>query len=554
MSQLRKQKEKWEKIVKKITKLAVAGAILGLLAFGVFYLYQEFFAKKPPESFIPENPTSFVSINFKRTPDQEEIIKALEKRLGSENLFENTIKGMIFPDLSEEELALPEEEKIKSWLGEKIGVGHIYVSPTVSLSVFILELKNQDLAEKFLQTFSANLQKKGNVVSTKSFRNTEVTTVTGQTELAFAIKTGYLLISSRSDGIEKMIDVKDGRFSSLAKSRDYYLTKNKVKAKKALAFAYLDTFEFLKILYQATNAQDKDIFTRLEALKSKNYLGLSVIPQEDGLKITGFTKKEADENRESKTTKPFFDKKIPKDLIVSFEGKDLRPFLEDLLAGQDLKAEEAAKKELIFRAFELETGLNLKEDLFSLFGDQYSIILLPSLDKIEAGLIAKINSKLDPSKKLGKIEETTADLLNKYIIKDENKKVNFTEHSIKETKYRYLNLPDQYQVDIAYALLPDYLVLATSKETLENLLETLTGQKDALSQNESYQNALKKLSVKKTNQIIFVDARNLLKFANHYIHFDYEKLDKRIKEIDSLIISHEDKRQGSFFECFLKIK
>ncbi|MEW6407259.1 MAG: DUF3352 domain-containing protein [Patescibacteria group bacterium] len=557
MSQFRKQQKKREHTIKKLTKLAAAFVIFGLLILGTVFFYQEFFAKKPPENFIPEFPTSFISVNFKRDPDQDEIIKKLGLRLGDENIFENTLKNIIFPNLNEEELDLTEEEKIKSWLGEKIGIGHIYISPQVGISIFILDLKNQDLAKKFLQRFSDNLGKRGNVIAKEAFRDAEITEISGQTQLAYAINSGYLLISSGSDGIKKMIDTRAGRFPSLAQSRDYYLTKKRVAAKSAIAVAYLDTMEFLKIIYQATSGQkNQQILDTMGALGQKRYLGLSITPQEDRIKILGFTKKESEKEFKFRKTKPFFDQKIPKDLIASFEGKDLKPILEGLLMGnqEGTKPEEIAKKELFFRAFELETGLNLENDLFSLFNSHYVFTLLPSSEKIEAGLITEIKNQPDVLKKLSKLEETATALLNKYVVKEENKKVNFTEHSFGKTNYRYLNLPDQYQIDISYAVLPDYLVLATSKETLEKLLAAITGTEEVLSNNPSYQNAVAQLSKKDSHQIIFIDGQNLLKFINRYIRFDYEKLDKKAKAIESLVINHEEKSTGSFFESFLKIK
>lgn len=557
MSQFRKQQKKREQTIKKLTKISTVFVIFCLLVLGVIFFYQEFFAKKLPENFIPESPTSFISINFKRNPDQDEIIKKLGAKLGNENIFENTLKNIIFPNLNEEELDLTEEEKIKSWLGEKIGIGHIYINPQVGLSVFILDLKNQDLAKKFLQRFSDNLKKRGNVITKEAFRDTEITEISGQTQLAYAINSGYLLISLRSDGIKKIIDTRAGRFPSLGQSRDYYLTKKRVVAKSAIAFAYLDTIEFLKIIYQtASDQKNQQILNTMEALGQRKYLGLSIIPQEDGIKILGFTKKGSEKELKFKKTKPFFDQKVPKDLIVSFEGKNLKPILEGLLIGgqEGAKPEETAKKEFFFRAFELETGLNLKNDLFSPFNSRYVFILLPSSEKIKAGLITEIKNQSDVLKKLSKLEETTVSLLNKYVIKEESKKVNFTEHSFGKTSYRYLNLPDQYQIDISYAVLPDYLVLATSKETLEKLLAIMAGTEEVLSDNLSYQNAIAQLSKKDSHQIIFIDGQNLLKFINRYIRFDYEKLDKKAKAIESLVINHEEKSTGSFFESFLKIK
>lgn len=555
MSQLRKQREKQEKKSKIIITGGISLIIILLLAGGVYFLYQEFFAPKPPESFIPSDPTSFISINLKQNPDQNETIKKLGARLGDENLLENTIKSIIFPGLNEDELQLPDEEKIKSWIGVKIGLSNFKVSPTTSLSAFIIELKNPELAKKFLHTFEENLKKQGNVVETEDFRNTKITNVKGHTELAYAINYNYLLISQKSDGIKKMIDTRAGRFDSLNGARDYYITKRKVKAKNSLAFGYLDTVEFLKIIYSfSTKNVDTNILNTLGAINKNDYLGISVIPEENGAHIIGFTKKEEKTEKSADKTKLTFDKIIPEDITASFEGKNLKPFLEDMIFGEaNLKQETLANKELIKKGLQLETGVDLENDFLSLFDNPYVIAVFPASDKLDAGIILDVKKEKELLKKLGNVENAATNLLNKYVTKDD--KVNFTDHNYNETKYRYLNLPDKYVADVNYALVSDYLILATSENAVKKLIDSVSGKtQNPLIKNASYKTSLEKLNKKEPHQLMFFNIQNIIKLTNKYIRFDYEKLDKRAKQLNTLAIVHEEREDGSFFDSFLEIK
>lgn len=554
MSYLRKQK-KQEKRFKKLIPLGITLIILCLLSLGIFFIYQEFFAKKPPESFIPYDPISFTTINLKQKPDQNEIIKKLGKRLGDENLLEDAIKSIIFPDINEDELNLPEEEKIKSWIGEKISLSSFKVSSTQTASAFILELKNPQLTKNFLNKFETNLQKRGNVAETENFRNNIVTSIKGNTEISFSIVSDYLLISQKPDGVKKMIDTRDGRFDSLREARNYYLTKRKIKAKKSLAFGYFDTLEFIKIIYNlATKNSDPDIISKLETLKKRDYLGISIVPEENGARIIGFTKKDNSNAKSNEKTKISLDKMIADDIVTSFEGKNLKPFLENIIFGEEnLKDNTAGKKELIKRSMQLETGLDVDRDFLSFFEGQYIFALFSSSEKIDAGLIIDIKNKPEVKEKIGKTENTIVDLLNKYIFKDN--KVNFTDHSYNNIKYRYLNLPDNFNIDANYAIVSNYLILATSEKALQKIIDGINGTIDKnLSKNISYQTSFNKFKRKEPHQLIFIDIQNLLKFANKYIKFDYEKLDSKAKQLNTLEIIHEEKEDGNFFDSFLEIK
>lgn len=553
MSKVRRQRMREEKRKGTIIRFFLILMAAGVLVVIGIYFYEKFLAKKPPESFIPENPTSFISINLRQSPDQDETIKKLGKRFGDEDLLENTLKGIIFPGVVEEELELPEEKKIKAWLGQKIGLSHFKVSSVSSASGFILELKNKELAREFLHAFEENLKKKGNVVEEEDFRGQKITKILGGNEISYAVSFDYLLISQKSDGVKKMIDTRSGRFGSLSSQRDYFITKKKVKSSKALAFTYLDTLEFLKTIYGlSTKSADKDILSKIESIKRKEYLGLSVIPRENGFLISGFTKKKRGKTFEK--IKPRLDKIVPSDVLLSLEGKNLKPFLEEIIFGQ-ANLKEAGKKELLKRGIELETGLNLDEDFLSLFEKEYILTMYPAVaQKPQIGMVFMIKDKSKIEGKMEKVEKAVSSLLNKYVFK-EGEKASFTEHDLGETKYRYLNLPERFESDITYAIFGDYLIFASDEEVLKKLTNGISQKlENSLSQNASYKDALLLLDEKKPHQIIFSDIQGLIKFVNKYVPFDYEKMDEKIKRFATLEIIHEEKSDGSHFHSFLEIE
>ncbi len=277
MSRLRKLETKREGLTRRIVALAIIMVALGLLVFGAYAVFEAFFAKKPAESFVPEDVISFVSISLKRSPDQDKTVKGLEARLGESGFIENTLRSMVFPNIDENDFDLPEEKKMKSWLGEKAGLAYFRIGVNKSLPAFILELKNNDLAREFLDELEKKTEKKGNVVRTEDFRNTKVTEVKGNTGLSFAIYANCLLVSQEIDGVKKMIDTRAGRFETLQDSRDYYLTKRKIETKEAMLFGYFNTLDFLKIFYGLSDYQDRAVLDQLSAVKKLSYLGLSLI-------------------------------------------------------------------------------------------------------------------------------------------------------------------------------------------------------------------------------------------------------------------------------------
>lgn len=558
MSRLRRLETKRQGLGRRIIALVIVLVVLGLLAFGGYMVFEAFFAKKPAESFVPDDVISFVSISLKRSPDQDKTVKILEARLGESGFIENTLRSLVFPNINENDFDLPEEKKMKSWLGEKAGLAYFRISVSKSLPAFILELKNSDLAREFLDELEKKTEKKGNVVRSEDFRNTKVTEIKGNTELSFAIYANHLLISQEIDGVKKMIDTRAGRFETLRDSRNYYLTKRKINTKDAILFGYFNTLDFLKIFYGLSDYQDKAVLDQLSAVKKLTYLGLSLIPHEDGIEIKGYSRKNrTTESVKIKRVKPKLVEKISQDAFLFLEGKDLKPLLESIVFGENAGSTQTleVQKKTVNRLLQAQSGMDLENDFFALFDGQYSFVAFPFDDKIlNIGVVSDIKGKKDILGKLERVEGAVIKLVNENVLKDEKEKAAFTDHEYKDIKYRYMNLPDKYNMDIIYGMVDDYFVVTISEKCWQKVVDGLRDSaENSLANNQDYQELFKKIKSGDPHQIVFTDVQKLLKALNKYVRFDYEKLDakaKKLKVFETAIYQRED---GMFFNGFLKV-
>lgn len=552
MSRQRKIRQRKEKLKKRILFSVVGLIILGAVIFVLVLVYFNFFAKKSFQSFIPEDPLAFISVTLKRSEDQDQALKKLGLKFGSESFFEDYLENILFPGLKE-----VNDEEFKAWRGEKVAFGNIKLSPVENVMVFLIEVKNVELAKEFLDKFNTSLEKKGNVINSETFRDYQIVDIKGPNEIAYSFVSNYLLISERADGIKKMIDTSLGRFTSLANSSSYWRTMRRIKNDKALAFGYFDLIEFLKMLATFTKV-DKDTLNQLYSLQIRNYIGVSLIPTEEGIRISGFTERDYRNNYKKIKLKPVLAKNVPDNAALFIEGNNFGLFLEGMLLGEVTTPQEAeVKKEALKRLVQFEGGFDLDEDLLKLLDSQYAIVGLPPEGEknISVGIIFDVKDKSSLLQKMERLERATVKLVNKYLLKEGEEKVNFTEHSYKNVKYRYLNLPDRTFIDINYALVSGYWIITTSEKTMEYLIDGINNElSQTLKQNQAYQDSFEKVEDTKAEQLIYCDIQTLLKSLDQYIQFDYDKLDKKAKVLDNLGMARKKERRGDFFDSFITVK
>lgn len=555
MSKKRKENIEKEKKRKKIFSFALILVLIALALVASFFTYSKFFAKKRIESFIPNESSSFFLVNINPKSDQTETLKKLGLRFGEEKFFENFLNNLIFPELQGQQ-SETFDKLMSGWRGNFVALGNIKLSAAENIPIFIIEVKNPPLASNFLKTLEENLQKKGYFISSENFKGYQVTKNQGANNISYALFDQYLLISERPDGVMKMIDTRLGRFASLAQNKDYRLTKKKLEKNKAIVFGYFNLIELAKALPFLEKNIDEETFDKLN-ISQKSRTGISFVPHEDNIEARIYSKDYSKIGKKAKKTDLVFAKKIPSDVIFYMEGRDARPTIESLLFGQQDEKKEGEQKALIKRAIQAETGLNLDEDLFNFLDEEYTVFMLPSSSnkKIDTALIFNIKGKPDFAEKLKKLERTTVDLLNRYALKNENEKANFTDHSYQGVNYRYLNLPDKWTIDIAFGATSDYFFLTTSEKASENTIDIISERiTNTLSQNPSFKISLESLKNKYSNQLFYCDIQSFIKFLNLYVKFDYEQLDKKIKVLDTASVAQEKKGKENFYNLFLKIK
>jgi hypothetical protein len=557
VSKRRKEKIKKEKKRKKIFGFFLIIALVIVIVLGSFFVYFKFFTKKGIESFVLADNSAFFLINMNHESDQAEALKKLGLRFDDENFFSNFLEDLIFPELREQKSDIS-DETLFGWRGDFVALGNIKVSAIENTPVFIIEVKNPPLAQNFLKTLEENLRKRGYSISSENFRNYNVTKSQGLNNISYALFDNYLLVSERTDGVMKMIDTRLGRFSALAQDKNYRLAKSKLEEEKSIIFGYLDLLDLIQRDSFLKKGLGEETFNKLDLDNEDLRVGVSFIPHEDNIEVRVYSKNFAKVGKKSKKTDLMFAEKIPPDVILYLEGKDARPLVEGLLFGQQENEENAkSQRVLMKRAIQAQTGLDLDEDLLNFLDGEYAVFMLPenSGKKVEAVLIFNIKGKSDFSEKITKIEKTAVNLLNQFAIKNEKEKADFTDHKYQDIGYRYLNLPEKWVTDLSLGATSDYFFIATSEKAAEKAIDVISGKiPETLSQNPSFKISLEAQKDKDSNQLFYCDIQRFIKFINSFVDFNYEKLDKKIKTLDTLSATKKETRKENFYNLFLKIK
>ena len=457
----RRKKEKRNKIIFSVTVFLL---ILGFIVFSIYYIYANFLAPRKIESFFPKEISSLFLIKSNFTTNQGDKLKKLGLKFGDEEYFQNFLENLIFPKLKEEKLDIP-EEKVFGWRGDFVAVGNIKVSSIENSSIFVIQVKNPSLCEEFLKTLEENLANKGYVVNSEEFRGKKITTNRGLSDISYALYDEYLLVSGKPDGVKKMIDTAQGKFASMEDDSRYFKMKKKLSEEDSVVFSYFDPLE----LARAIPILDQSNFDSVEKFGFRDpdfRMGISFIPHASGIEAKIYNRKGYDKNIKGVGKNLAFAKKIPKDTLLYLEGRDIEPFLENILLGQDDTEDPEIAIEAMKKLIEMETNIDLDKDLFQYLNENYAFYMLPTSTKerLDLVLLFEVNNSNKFKSNIPKLENATLSLIQKSSVAEEMKDKTFTDHNYQNVGFRYLNLPDSWRIDLVLGNMDDYFFFASSEE------------------------------------------------------------------------------------------
>lgn len=537
MSQRRKQNLQKEKRNKK---LIIFIAVLIVLIFGmgmIFAMYSNNIAKKSMESFVPNDLVSFAIIDINKDSKQNIKLTEIAKRMGSDKVFSDYLQSLVLSGITPTDLKI-DENTFYGWLGQKIAVGNIRVTNDRFSKIFLVEIKNQELLNNFLNIFNDSLEKKGYVVNKEDFRDRQIINITRKNNLSYTIYNNYLLVSEFPDGLKKMIDTKLGNNKSLAYDGNYKKAKNKLNNQDGVVFIYGDVLELMKVFLKSNLKLDDDILGKLKDIGGKYYAGAKFEATEDKI-LAKIYMPELYKISDNKKIKPKFADFVSSSAAFYMEGASLKPMLTSLVTGNS--KDPSAEFSLISRGAKLEYGIDLNEFLDLLSG-QYGLYLAPDFtnEKIRVALMIDIKGKDNAQEKINNIEGSLANLVKKYL--NDDKDTNFITRKNKDVTYKVMNLPKK-AFDLGYFVKDDKLVIFSSEKILENLQsdDKLNGDID-----------FKEFGNTKTEQLIYVSIDNLLKLSSNF--GSDNNTASLAQSLGAIRITKNRKWSGNFIDAEITVK
>ncbi len=539
MSQKRKENLKKQKRNKK---LIITIAIFLVLVFGlgiIFSMYSLNIAKKSIESFVPNDLISFAIVDINKDSKQNMKLTEIAKRMGNDKAFSDYLRSLVLAGITPDDLKI-DEDTFYSWLGQKIAIGNIRVTNDRFSKIFLVEIKNQDLLNNFLNVFTDSIEKKGYVVDKEDFRGKQIVNITRKKSLSYAIYDNYLLISEFPDGLKKMIDTKLGNNKALAFDRKYIKSKNKLNHQDGVVFVYGDVLELLKVFMKSNLKLDDDVLGKLKEIGGKYYAGVRFSATDDKI-LAKIYMPELFKISDNKKIKPKFADFVASDAAFYMEGSSLKPILTSLVAGNS--PDPSAEFALISRGAKLEYGIDLNE-ILDLFSSQYGFYLAPDFtnEKIRLALMLDLKDKNNAQEKMNSIEGSVAKLIGKYLNND--KEVSFVARKNKNTTYKVINLPKK-TFDLGYFVKDDKLVIFSSEKILENLQSG-----DKLNSVTDF----KEFEKNKSEQLIYISIDSILKLSSNFGGDDNASVDSLAKSLSAIRITKNRKWSGNFIDAEIIVK
>lgn len=555
MSKRIKERKKKEKRSKTFFGLVVFLLTVGFVVLGGYYIYASFFAPRKIESFFPKEISSLFLVKSNFTTDQGDKLKELGQKFGDEKYFQNFLEDLIFPKLREQKLDMP-EEKVFGWRGDFVAVGSIEVSNIENTSIFVIQVKNPSLCEEFLKILEENLANRGYIINSEEFRGKKVTTNRGLSNISYSLYDEFLLVSSKSDGVKKMIDTAGGKFASMEKDSKYFKMKKKLSEDDSVVFSYFDPLE----LARAIPILDQSNFNSVEKIGFREpdfRMGVSFIPHKNGIEAKVYNRKIYSQDSKGVGKNLKFSKKIPSDALLYLEGRDIEPFLENILLGQDDTEDPEIAIKAMKKLVEMETSIDLDEDFFKFLDEHYAFYMLPSSakERFDSVLLLEADDIGDFKEKIPSIESAVLNLISKSSINNEMSGRFFTDHSYQNISYRYLNLPDEWRIDLIMGTIEDYFFVSTSEIGAQNAIDVaLERIPKTLSDNRLFKSSYNLSKDSDSDIFFFGEVQEFTKYLTQHMDFIYEDLDQKFKVLESLNITKEEKSRENYYNLFLKVR
>ncbi|MCA9387663.1 MAG: hypothetical protein KC653_01325, partial [Candidatus Andersenbacteria bacterium] len=155
---------------------------------------------------------------------------------------------------------------------------------------------------------------------------------------------------------------------------------------------------------------------------------------------------------------------------------------------------------------------------------------------------------------IGKLEQAIVRIMNDQYESEDGREAEFTTHAAGNDTYRFLNLPDELNLDLAVKQIDDVLVLTSSDEAMQTILSAQQLPPETrLANHPPYRITLENVERSDMTRIVYIDTQNFLRFASDINALDYATLRDDYKVPDEFVGVSWSERVGSTTRGFLNI-
>lgn len=529
--------------------LGIIGVLVGI-ALGVWW---RFVRVPSTASFIPRDTISVFFVNVDRTSAQVEEAKRLGESFGGRDYFPDLLQDILLP-VGDQYIDVDKEE-LKLWFGNEVAIVKARTTND-PVDLVVIEITNQQQAKAFVDDVTTKLEQRGRAVSNDSFRGQTITSIEGgDAPIHFVLLESHLLVSNRLDGVRMMLDTRAGKLSSIATDKEFRRAQRRLASDQPILFFQLDILEVIRQVPRISNLLDPRVVATLLGGDLELPLYGAVLAQEDGATVDLFIPERSDTDA-APVLRSELAQSIPSSAILFWESEHARGLLEQLVVN-DQVSEVQQQEALAALSYVLRTEYDTQlEDVYRAIEGPYAAALLQETpgQPLAAVMILEVDSDRT-QRVLPALERVVLDRLSQSAARS-SAATTFTTHTVEGETYRYLNLPDDYGIDLAvrHDIERDLLIIATTDEAMQQVvaLQALPDS-EQLANQQIYEVTTDRLERSDMTRSIYVDTQEFLRFLESVGQIDYGRLHEAVRIPDESVGITWEERIGTRAQFFVHV-
>lgn len=523
--------------------VVIFGLFLGI--FFSYFLFWQFFCKKDNIiRFIPEEAIfySWIDPSFRN---------ALFKTGDFSNL-EEDLQIKLDEVLNPYQLNFKED--LEPILGDEVALA---ILPDKEKAVFlgVIKLKNKDL--------KSNLEKKLVTRNTKEETYSGIKIVSPLNDSASLLKFSYifledyLVLSKEPSFLKNIIDVKQGKRSSLAESSKYKKFSHILPYSYSF-YLFVEPDQFVN-RFVSSEESTRYIFLKIFTFNIKE-ASLSLKLSGKNLIMRTYINKFKEGNNYPLKLVNY----IPLKTILSFSGYNLEKEFEDL------KNQLTSYNPLYLfyltnlkEKIQKQYGLDIEDDLLSWMDKEYNLLVQSkSENEFSFGFIFQIDDIKKVQEKLAKLENVIENYYSQKYPKESNiiledgttavellpntEAFQFKDLDFKDIKIRTISIPETFE-NFSYAFYGNLVVFGTAENLVMSMVDACKGENQLI--KEEKLSKLYQRAFKKSNSFFYSDPEKTLELFKAPESFRDD-----FNSFDNFLINWQVRKEEIFGKGFFSIK